>query len=454
MALPQEIIDRTLATPQGEQGYRVCETLLDAGFEAWWVGGCVRDMFLGNIPKDIDIATNATPKDVVKFYNRYDDSAAALGAVVVATEGQHIEITTFRKEHELSDGRIPESVTFCDRKGDAKRRDITINAMYFNPISSKTYDPFNGETDINEKLIRMIGDPKVRLEHDALRLLRVVRFKALINGQYHPGTFAALHALAPLITTLSGERRTRELEKILLGPNPEIAFEDLWETDIIEHLIPELHACKGVAQPSSAHGEGDVWNHTMQVIASFTEDHSADTRWAALLHDIGKPATFSIDKERIRFNEHASKGADIAKSLLDRLQFPAKRRDKICWIIDHHMMMGTFAEIDNTRKAHWYYHPWFIELLQVFWLDIAGTAPNNFDLYDSIIADYNAFLDSNPRPKKPLLTGDDVMDILGIEPGEQVGEILKILEDAQLKKTIQSKQDAVRFTKKNFQSPA
>ena len=445
MTLAQNIIDRTVTSPHGTQGYNVCEILHDAGFDAWWVGGCVRDMLCGNIPEDIDIATNALPEDIIKIFPKNDDTAAKLGSIVVSVSGHTFEVTTYREDHTLTDGRFPESVQFTDLKTDAARRDITINAMYWNPISSELRDPFNGQQDLQEGLIRIIGDPEMRIEQDALRLLRVVRFRALINGQYHPDTFKALHTKAKNVTILSGERRSRELEKILLGPRPEMAFEDLWETDIIEHLLPELHACKGVAQPSFAHKEGDVWDHTMQVIASLTEDHGADARWAALLHDIGKPVTFSIDDERIRFNDHAKRGGEIASIIFDRLQFPRKRNEKICWIIEHHMMMGTFQTLDDSRKAHWYYHPWFIELLQVFWLDIAGTTPSHFDLYDSIIADYNLFLDKNPRPKRPLLTGEDVMEALSIPPSEEVGRILKELEKAQVKKEVTTKKDALEW---------
>ena len=448
MALSQQIIDRTLSSPQGTQGYRACEMLLDAGFDAWWVGGCVRDMSLGFIPDDIDIATNAEPAEITKLFPKSNDTAAALGAIVVSLEGQTFEVTTYREEHELSDGRFPESVAFTDREHDAERRDITINALYWNPISSELWDPFDGEKDLKEKLVRFIGDPETRITHDALRLLRVVRFRALIDGQYHPETFTALHNKAELIAVLSGTRRYREMEKMLLGPRPEVAFEDLWETDVIETLLPELHACKGVAQPSSAHGEGDVWNHIMQTIASFTDDHERDVRWAALLHDIGKPVTFSIDNERIKFNEHAPKGGKIAKGLLDRLQFPASRRDKICWLIEHHMMMGTFFEIDDERKAYWYYHPWFTELLQLFWLDIQGTEPSDPQMYEQIISDYNSFLDRSPRPKKPLLSGDEVMEALGIAPGEKVGKILRALEQAQIKQEVTTKKEALEFLQK------
>ncbi len=445
MPLPKQIIDRTLSSSQGEGGYRICEALLDAGFEAWWVGGCVRDILREIIPQDIDIATNADPASVAKLFPKCDESAAALGAVVVSHSGYTYEITTYREEHELSDGRFPQSVTFTDRQHDAARRDITINAIYWNPISSELWDPYSGEADLHEKLIRMIGDPATRIRHDALRLLRVIRFRALIGGQYHPDTFAALHGNAKLISLLSGGRIAQELEKTLLGPNPQLAFEDFWETDVIEYLISELHACKGVAQPSQAHSEGDVWQHVMDVIASFTEDHSADVRWAAMFHDIGKPKTFTIDAERIHFNDHAAVGAKITKDILGRLQFSAVRRDKICWLIEHHMMMGTFESIDNDRKAHWYYHPWFLELLQLFWLDIAGSTPSDFSLYERIIEDYNAYLDANPRPKRPLLSGDEVMKLLGLKPGEEVGRVLKQLHEAQNRKEVSTKKEAENF---------
>ncbi|OGJ56844.1 hypothetical protein A2635_02980 [Candidatus Peribacteria bacterium RIFCSPHIGHO2_01_FULL_51_9] len=449
MSLSPDIIDRTLGSPHGEQGYKVVETLLDAGYEAWWVGGCVRDMFLGHIPKDIDITTNALPQKIGELFPKYDDSAAQFGSVIVGSKGHSFEVTTFREDDSISDGRHPESVHLGKSKEqDAARRDITINALYWNPISRELFDPFDGEKDLHERLIRVIGKPQERIEHDALRLLRIVRFRALIDGQYHPDTFAALHKEAKLIEVLSGTRRFEELEKILLGPHPEIAFEDLWETDIIEYLLPELHRCKGVAQNRDPHGEGDVWNHILRILRSFTEDHGADTRWAALLHDIGKPETFSIQDDRIHFNEHAPTGAKIAQKILDRLQCPSRRRDKICWIIQHHMMMSTFFEIDDERKTHWYYHPWFLELFQLFWLDIAGTDPSDFTFYERIIDDYNHFLDAHPRPEKPLIDGDEVMELLGLPPGAEVGRILKSLHEAQVRGEVKEKKEAKEFVKK------
>ncbi|MBM3231406.1 CCA tRNA nucleotidyltransferase [Candidatus Peregrinibacteria bacterium] len=448
MPLAKETIALTMNTKLGERAYRAAEIVFDNGYEAWWVGGCVRDMLLGKIPKDIDIATDAKPAELVKLFAKCDDSRADLGAVVISLAGSTFEVTTFRKETDNSDGREPTGVTFTDRAQDAQRRDITANAIYWNPISQELWDPFEGEKDLHEKLIRIIGDPGERIRHDALRLLRIIRFRATINGQYHPDTFHALHAHAALVKTISGFRCFQELEKSLLCPHPETVLEDLWETDVLEHLLPELYACKGIGQPSDPHTEGDVWNHILKLVSSFTEDHGKDVRWAALLHDVGKAETFSIEHDRIHFNEHASVGAKIAGGIFLKLQCEKARKEKICWLIEHHMMMGTFREIDEERKAHWYHHPWFIELLQLFWLDIAGTGRQDFALYEEIIADYNRFLDAHPRPAKPLLTGNEVMEILGIQPGEAVGRVLKALHDAQTRKEVTTKKEARDFLKR------
>jgi len=445
----QEIIDRTFHSKLGGAAYHAVEILLDAGFEVWWVGGCVRDMLLGEIPKEIDIATSATPADITKLFPKNDSTSAALGAVVISYKGQTFELTTFRQEHELSNGRLPASIAFCDRKTDAQRRDITINCVYFHPISGEIFDPYGGEHDLTERLICFIGDPGTRIRHDALRLLRAIRFRARIDGQYHPDTYQALHKHAGLIQVLSSNRRLEELEKMLLGPRPNRAFEDMWETDVIEHLIPELHKCKGVAQPADFHKEGDVWDHTMLAIASFTEDHGPDVRWATLLHDIGKAETFLL-KERIRFDHHASTSADIARKVLQRLQCPRKRIERVDWTIRHHMMMSTFFDMDDERKSHWYFHPWFTDLLQLFWLDIAGTVPPEYILYNRIIKDYDNFLNTHPLPPKPLLSGEQVMELLGMPPGEKVGEIMRTLYDAQIRKEITSKAEAVALLKKRF----
>ncbi|MBI2635847.1 CCA tRNA nucleotidyltransferase [Candidatus Peregrinibacteria bacterium] len=439
----KDIIARTLASSHGERAYKIVEKLTEAGFDTWWVGGCVRDMLQERVPMDIDIATEALPEQVGRLFRRSKEEGGRFGGVRVLLGDDVFEITTFREDDEASDGRHPEAVAFGTRRQDAGRRDFTVNAMYFHPISLEFFDPCGGEADLKERLIRLIGDPAVRIKHDALRILRAVRFRARLSGQYHPETYSALREQADMISVLSGSRLLEETEKMLSGPNSDRAFEDLWELGVLNRYLPELHECKGVPQPADYHKEGDVWDHTMQVLRSFREDDTADTRIAALFHDCGKVRTFSL-KERIRFDHHATISADLASKALQRLQCPRRRIEKIDWLVRHHMSM-TFLEMPGERKSHWYFHPWFSELLQLFWLDIAGTTPANFDLYDGIIRDYHAFLDAHPRPKKPLISGSEVMEILGIGPGEKVGEILKQLHEAQINGAVTTKKEAKDF---------
>lgn len=447
MSILRNIIDRTLATPQGEAAYSVAETLLDEGHECWWVGGAVRDMLLGTVPADIDMAVSASPAQVMKRFPKSDASAAALGSVVVAVKGHTFELTTFRSDDDVSDGRRPASVRFGTKDQDALRRDATVNALYFSPVSRELFDPCGGETDLRERLVRFIGDPATRIHQDVLRMLRIVRLRALISGQYHPETYRALQEGARKIGVLSGTRVLEELEKMLMLRKPSVALSDLMDLGILAHMLPELAATRGVAQPRDYHQEGDVWKHLLRCIDAATEDHKIDVRLAALFHDAGKVQTFAL-RERIRFDHHAHVSASLADAVFKRLRMRAVRIEKIHWLIAHHMMMGTFRDLSDQRKAHWYFHPWFRELLQLFSLDVAGTTPSNFALYDAIVADYNNFLNAHPRPEKPLLRGEDVMKILGIESGERVGKALKALHNAQVRREVTTKKEAREFLKR------
>lgn len=433
-----------LSTPYGESAYAVCEKLIDAGFEAWWVGGATRDLAMGTTPKDVDIATAATPEDVKKIFPDAAQDPLSLGSMRVKKGMAVFEVTTFREEGDSSNARHPERVAFTTREKDAVRRDFTINAIYYQPVSRETFDPTDGLSDAAERLVRFIGDPDARVKHDALRILRAVRLRALIDGQYHPDTYAALRSNADLVSSLSGSRQLEELEKMLAGPKPSRALEDLWELGIAERMVPELHKCKGIAQPADYHHEGDVWDHSLACVDALRPDDGPDVRLAALFHDVGKAETFAL-KERIRFDHHASVSADIASTILKRWQAPSKRIEKIDWLIRHHMSMGTFADLSPERKTHWYHHPWFADLLRLFWLDIAGTDPADFSAYDAIVRDHDSFLDAHPRPAKLLLSGTRVMELLGIRPGEEVGRVLQALHDAQSRKEVTTKKEAETF---------
>lgn len=434
-----------LATSEGEAAYKAVEKLLDAGHEVWWIGGAVRDMLLGLVPREIDMATSALPREIAKIFPRSDVSSADLGTVIISLSGATFEVTTFREDDLVSDGRHPESVKFGSREKDALRRDATINAMYWNPVTRELFDPCGGEADLKESLVRFIGDADLRIQHDALRILRMIRLRALLAGQYHPQTYTALKNNAALTAGLSGMRILQELEKLLKVQKPSMGLEDWYELGILKSVLPELEACKAVPQPQQYHQEGDVWNHLKaSADAASKEDFGADVRLAGLFHDIGKAVTFSL-QERIRFDHHAQESARLAGMTFKRLQMPGDRIRKIQWIIEHHMMMGTFADLSDNRKAHWYFHPWFQELLQLFWIDVVATTPSDPTLYDTIIADYNEFLNTHPRPEKPLLNGEEVMQILGLKPGEKVGQIVEKLHAAQVSKTVTTKKEAKAF---------
>lgn len=445
MTLSREIIDRTLASDEGAAAYRVVETLLDAGEEAWWVGGAVRDMFLNAVPLDIDIAVSATPQRVKELFPEADISDAAFGTSRVSVGGHVFELTTFRTEGDASDGRRPATVAFGSRDEDAARRDFTINCLYWQPISRELFDPYEGEKDIGERLVRFIGDPVVRIRHDALCLLRAIRLRATIDGQYEPKTFAGLRSESRSLAALSGTRIFQELEKLLLCPRPTVALEDWLATGALAVVLPETDACRGVPQPRDYHREGDVLEHILHCVAAFEPDDDIDVRLAAFFHDIGKAKTFSL-KERIRFDGHASASADLASEILTRLQCPSRRREKITWLIRHHMHMA-FLELSEERKIHWYFHPWFADLLRLFRLDIAGTVPPDYTLYDRIVRDRDVFLDAHPRPEKPLLDGGEIMELLSVRPGEEVGRLSRELLQAQHDKRVTTKKEAIAFLK-------
>jgi poly(A) polymerase len=447
----EDQLQEFLSTPLGEVAYDAVTRIEDASEEAWLVGGGMRDVLLGKIPDDVDIATSALPGKIKEIFPRHASAGSAqageeYGSLFVKHRGTLLHITTFREDDEASDGRHPESVVFGDRKADAARRDFTINAIYYHPVRRELFDPYEGQRDLTDQLIRFIGDPTTRILHDALRALRAVRFRADLRFQYDPETYVALKEQAGGVERLSGGRVRDELERVLLVANPAQALNDLHELTILSRILPEVDDLKGLAQPPTYHQEGDAWDHLLKVLCIFREDDDIDVRVAALLHDIGKVGTFKR-RERIRFDEHAKVSGKMTTQILDRLQYTKERKEKIVWLITHHMMLGPTLEMPEKRQVHWYFHPWFPDLMRLFWLDIAGTEPSDFALYEKVETHYHQFLDAHPRPPKPLLTGEEVMTMLGIGPGERVGEVLAKLHEAHLQKKITTKAEAREYVR-------
>lgn len=434
---------------------QIIEILKKAGYEAYWAGGCVRDMLLGTEPKDFDIVTSAKPEEIEDLLEYTVPIGKKFGVILAIKNGHHFEVATFRSDSGYSDGRRPDAIEFTDAKADACRRDFTINALFYDPTADKIMDYVNGQKDMEEKLIRFIGNPEERIKEDHLRLLRAVRFKNNFNFQYHPNTYNAIKKHSHLISKISKERIRDEFNKMIMGANAEKGFEELFELGLLEHIMPEAVKMKGVAQPSHYHHEGDVWEHSLLSLKNLTDEESdpdplpehisLNLRWATFLHDIGKPDTFTSDKERIRFDGHSEKGAEIARKLLNRLKFPKRSIDRICWLIEHHMMVVPLMEMPQKRQRHWFLLDGFPELLELYRADALGIDPPDLSAYHYLKKLYRHEIAELKLMPKTLLKGDKIMKILNLPAGKKIGKILEQIREKQLEGTLKTKKDAEKF---------
>lgn len=320
--------------------------------------------------------------------------------------------------------------------------------MFFDPLEDKILDFVGGQKDLEAKLIRFIGDPHERILEDHLRVLRAIRFKNQFNFQYEPKTYTALHKHSRLvIDKVSFERIGDEINKMMMSAGNIHAFEDMEDVGVLEVILPEIQALKGVGQPFEYHLEGDVWNHTMMALASLAPTATLGVRWATLLHDSGKPETFQL-KERIRFDHHVQKSRDIARDILTRLRYPRRLVDEVCWIVLHHMMLVPLVEMPEGRKRKWFLDERFLDLMQVCKADAEGTIPGDLDLYNKIMESYRGYTSKLKSPPKPLITGEEVMKQLNIKPSKKVGELLEQIREHQLAGDLKTKKQAIAMLKK------
>lgn len=430
----------------------IIKRLRREGFSAYWAGGCVRDMLLGIRPKDFDIATSATPNELKKIFPKANLVGEQFGVIVAEHGGHHFEIATFRSDSGYSDGRRPDAVLFTDAKEDARRRDFTINGLFYDPIKDNVVDFVGGQDDLKNKLIRFIGDPHERILEDHLRIIRAIRFKNAFGFQYHPETFAALKKHAAFAEKVSGERVRDELNKMIVSESFPGALSDMEDTGVLAAILPEMQALKGLAQPPEYHREGDVWDHTLLSFRALKPDASVMLRWAVLFHDIGKAETFSI-QERIRFDEHAKHSALIAHKILRRLHFPLSEIKIIEWLVAHHMMAYNVLDMPVGRRRHWFLNPWYLDLLELNRCDALGTIPADLTTHDEVLALYRKDMKEMPREPLRLLSGEEVMKLLKLKPGKKIGAILDALRLMQLEGTVTTKGQALAWVKRMFASP-
>lgn len=410
-----------------EAAEQICETLTDAGHRALLAGGCVRDMLLDVPPKDYDIATSARPEQVERLFERCIGVGASFGVeVVVAPEGR-FEVATFRRDGPYRDGRRPSQVEFVDEREDALRRDFTINALFFDPETESVLDYVGGREDLENGIVRAVGDAGARFLEDHLRLVRGIRFAARLGFVFDPATAEALREHAPLIRRTSPERVRDEMLKLLTEGHPRRAFELLDETGLLEELLPEVSAMKGVEQPEQYHPEGDVFVHTLLMLDALEEPAPA-LAMAALLHDVGKPLTQTFD-DRIRFDLHDKAGARETEKICRRLRMSREETTRIVWLVAQHMRVAATPKMRDSKLKRLIRHEGFPELLALFKADCLSSH-KKLDVYEWLLA-YTERLEPESIRPAPLLTGQDLI-AMGYAPGPLFSTILERVEDAQL----------------------
>jgi len=425
---------------------KVIDRLREAGHQAYLVGGCVRDLLIGLAPKDYDVATDARPDRIMDLFPKSGRVGAHFGVVLVRDDFSQIEVATFRSDQDYADGRRPVSVQFeRDPRQDVLRRDFTINGLLMDPDSGTVLDYVGGREDLRQHIIRAIGDPALRFREDHLRMLRAVRFAARLGFSIDPVTFDAIRAHHSLIGRVSAERIREELVRILTEGGARRGFEMLDASGLLQAILPEVAAMKGVAQPPEYHPEGDVWVHTLLLLEQL--DRPTPTlAIGALLHDVGKPPTFRI-AERIRFDGHVEEGVRIAADILGRLRFSRDETEQIEALVANHMRFKDVPQMKDSTLKRFLRLPRFEEHLELHRLDCVASHGrlDNYEFVRHKLADLSQEELKPPR----LLTGADLI-AAGYPPGPRFSEILGAVEDAQLEGVIRTAGEALELVLERF----
>ena len=426
----------------------IAQRLRKTGHIAYFAGGSVRDMVRGLLAKDFDVATDATPDLVQKIFPRTHAVGAHFGVVVVVESGFNFEVATFRSDGAYLDHRHPVEVRFSSPEEDAKRRDFTINGMFFDPEKNEVIDFVGGRSDLEAKLVRAIGDPAARFSEDRLRMLRAVRFATVLDFKIDNQTWDALLASAASINEISAERMREELVKIFLSPHRAHGWDLLDRSGLLRTILPELDAMKGCLQPEQFHPEGDVFEHTRLMLELLPDKVSAPLVLAVLFHDIAKPVTAAVDEMgRIRFNEHDRIGAVMAESIMERLRFSRAEIDAVVEMVRQHMVFKDVPRMRIAKLKRFMARPTFEEELELHRVDCASSH-RIMDNYELLLRKREEFA-NEPIIPPPLVRGDDLI-ALGMKPGPKFGEILEAVETRQLEGVLKEREEALEWVKREY----
>jgi len=447
----------------------IVRTLRERGHQAYLVGGCVRDMVLGHEPADYDVTTDATPDQVMRIFPETYAVGAQFGVVLVPpgspdarelrpaveatsvptdhSKADVVEVATFRSDIGYSDGRHPDRVQFStDPREDVERRDFTINGLLLDPIKGEILDFVGGQQDLKAGIIQTIGSPEQRFGEDKLRMLRAVRFAARFEYTIDPATFAAMQKLAGNIHQVSRERVRDELSKMLIEGHARRAFLLLDESGLLQQVLPEILAMKGVAQPPQFHPEGDVFVHTLLLLEKLPRPSPMTLAWGALLHDVGKPATFRV-ADRIRFDGHVEVGVKMAEQICRRFRFSNHDTEQILALVKNHMRFGDVQRMKESTLKKFMRLPQFEEHLELHRLD-CQSSHGDLTSYEFTREKLVSTPEASMRPA-PLVTGNDLINA-GYVPGPRFKEILAAVEDSQLEGQLQNKEQALAFVRQSF----
>ena len=421
----------------------LAKLLTEAGHIAYFAGGCVRDKLLGLKPKDYDIATSATPEEVLKLFPGSNQVGAHFGVIIAKHFGHHIEIATFRTDGSYKDGRRPDSVTFSSPEEDAQRRDFTINGLFENPETGEVIDHVGGVADLKKGILRAIGTPAHRFQEDALRLLRAVRFSTTLGFPIEPETFGAIEENAHLLGKISPERIRDEFSKIIISPNRRQGIELLVDSGLIAHFLPEILPLIGCDQPPEWHPEGDVYIHTRIMLEMLDPDAPLDLCLATLLHDIAKPPTRTIDPNgRIRFNGHDALGAEMTTEILTRLKYSNAVIRDAAHMVSRHMQFMNVQQMRKAKLKRFMAELTFPQEMELHRVDCASS--NGFtDNYDFLNAKAEEF-SHEPLIPPPLVNGKDLI-ARGLRPGPRFREILEEIETQQLENRLVTREEALDY---------
>jgi len=465
-----------LNIPEYPAALAIAQRLRDDGYAAYFAGGCVRDLLLGCTPQDFDVATSATPDIVQATFPHTEAVGAHFGVILVIDEKNSssigdtdsrrtaTEVATFRSDGAYSDGRRPDAVRFStDPAEDVQRRDFTINGLLLDPIAFERGDPLEscvfdvvgGQEDLKAGIIRAIREPSLRFAEDKLRMLRAVRFAARLGFTIELRTFEAIREQAASVRQVSCERIRDELTKILTEGAARRGFQLLDETGLLEHVLPEVARLKGVEQPPQYHPEGDVWIHTLMLLEHLPVGASCTLAWGMLLHDIGKPATFTPPDpnrpgDRIRFNGHVDVGVAIARKILTRLRFSNEECAQILALIKHHMQFGDVQKMKQSTLKRFLRLPRFDEHLALHYADVMSSH-GMLGMYDYAKENYEQLGENEIKPRL-LLNGQDLI-AAGYRPGPGFREMLTAAEDAQLEGAVSTREAALELVRERFGEP-